>query len=131
MFFVSARKFLAEKQLEMRFAVAIDFLEAFAIELPIFAAHADAEHRGAPYLALVELLEMRRVKLRQHRVECGAYADEHGGLMEGDISKAFLERIDRPQIAGIALHEQVIERILRVHRELERIVLDRLDDRHR
>lgn len=68
------------------------------------------------------------MKLRQHRVERRAHADQHGRLMKRRVLEALLERFERSEIAGIALHEQIEQRVLGIHRELERIVFHRLDD---
>ncbi len=47
--------------------------------------------------------------------------------MERHIVKAFAERFDGPQVAGVTLDEQLVERLFRGRSELERVVFDRLD----
>src|SRR5688500_7803595 len=51
--------------------------------------------------------------------------------MHADIGERIFERRDRAEIAGIALYEERMKGTFHVRRQLERIILDRLDARQR
>src|SRR5690242_1114177 len=71
------------------------------------------------------------MECREHRVEARTDACEHRGLVERYVGETFAEGIDRSQVARTTFDEELVERILGGWRELERIVLNRLDARDR
>ena len=76
------------------------------------------------------LLQPVRIELGEHRFERHAHAGQHRDLMIPQVGKRIFERFDRPEVGGIPLHQQVVERVVDVGGKLERVVLGRPESRH-
>ena len=88
-----------------------------------------AEQR-APFELAIELLCSLRVELGEHRLERHPHAGQHRDLVVAQVVERVLERLDRLQIRRVALDQQIVQRIVDVGRELERVVVGRPELRH-
>ena len=58
------------------------------------------------------ILESIRVEIGEHRLERRADPGQHGELMSTQVAERIFERVYRRHVSGVALHEQVVQRIL-------------------
>ena len=76
------------------------------------------------------LLQALRIELLQHCVEGRAHPGQHRHLVVAHIVERIVERIDGAEICRVALDQQVVQRVLDVGRELQRVVFRRPQRRH-
>ena len=74
-------------------------------------------------------MQLIGIELGKHGFERDAHAGEDRELMIAQVVEGVGERVDRAEIRGVTLDEEVVQRVFDVGRELERVVLRRTENR--
>src|SRR2546423_11040597 len=125
--FVRAGKLVAEQFTEARVSVLDDAMHLLPIHFPVTQLYRHGDQRALARLAIELLLQAIRIEFGEHRLERSAHAGEHRHLMVTNVVEGVFERLHGLEEGRIALDQQVVERVVHVGRELERIVLLRLE----
>src|SRR5205807_1772605 len=120
---VSLAEGLAEERAEAVVGIARHFLEDVAIKLPVALLRRSAQEAAALRVALELLLERIGVEGSEHGFIPRAQPGEHRHLMDPQIVERPLEGLDRLEVRRVVSHEEVVQRILGVGREFDRVVL--------
>jgi hypothetical protein len=120
---------LAEQAAKGRFGVFGHFTRSFAIQIPVSRLHGHERERALAQLAVERFLQVIRIEFGQHALEGHADAGQHRELMIAKIGERVGEGVDRAQICGVSLHEEVVQRVFDVDGELQRVVFGRAEER--
>src|SRR5258705_1679402 len=125
--FVRTRKLVAEQFAEAGVRVLDDAMDFLPVHFPVTHLRRHGDQRALARLLIELRLEAIGIELREHRLERRAHAGEYRYLMITNVVEGVFERPDRLEVRRIALDQQVVERVVHVGRELERVVLLRLE----